>query len=157
MPGLVPGPGLSLTLTISFAGSINPTKQIFTLSAKRLGPVLGLNDSQEINLILKIQIPTKHLLHKQGISSNIFNLCIEKCTLAFYVYLAHYSKEAVRSHNPELTSGQHFMGIVVKVAQLITINAWGEKLGTFCLLVVFITSIMGVTPGPSETSVVAKV
>lgn len=69
MPGLVPGPGLSLTLplTISFGGSINPTKQIFTLSAKRLGPVLGLNDSQEINPILKIQIPTKHLLHKQGI------------------------------------------------------------------------------------------
>ena len=55
------------TLTISFAGSINPTKQIFTLSAKRLGPVLGLNDSQEINLNLKIQIPTKHLLHRQGI------------------------------------------------------------------------------------------
>ena len=61
------------------------------------------------------------------LSSNISNLCIEKCTLAFYVYLAHYSKEAVSSHNPGLTTGQHFMGIVVKVAQLITINAWGEK------------------------------
>ena len=46
--------------------------------------------------------------------------------MAFYVYLAHYSKEAVSSHNPGLTTGQHFMGIVVKVAQLITINA-GER------------------------------
>ena len=126
MPGLVPGPGLSLTLplTISFAGSINPTKQIFTLSAKRLGPVLGLNDSQEINLNLKSKF-RQSTSYINMVLSSISNLCIEKCT--FYVYLAHYSKEAVRSHNPELTSGQHFMGIVVTSGSVNNNKCWGRK------------------------------